>query len=95
MEAHVECPSCEVRTTYYEDAYAPTADAITAWNRRQTAPETNVDASILRERISRAIFDPGQTEGYKTEKRTLTQWQTDAVMRVLGYATAEGSANAG
>lgn len=52
----------------------------------------NVDASILRERVSRAIFDPGQTEGYKGE-RTLTDWQTDAVMRVLGYPTTEGSDN--
>lgn len=34
MECYVECPTCEARTTYYEDAYAPTADAIDAWNRR-------------------------------------------------------------
>lgn len=37
-DAFVECPSCEVRTTYYEDAYAPTADAIAAWNRRAPSP---------------------------------------------------------
>jgi hypothetical protein len=53
----------------------------------------NVDASILRERISRAIFDPFQTEGRRGE-RTLVDWKTDAVMRVLGYATTEGSDNA-
>jgi hypothetical protein len=60
-------------------------------------PQTHLagrgDTSILRERISRAIFDPGQT-GYKDD-RTLTDWQTDAVMRVLGFpalATTEGSA---
>lgn len=40
MEAYVECPTCEVRTTYYEDAYAPADDAIGAWNRRTPAPET-------------------------------------------------------
>lgn len=33
--------------------------------------------------IFRAIADPGQTEGLKGDDRTLTQWQTDAVMRVL------------
>ncbi|WP_412178369.1 Lar family restriction alleviation protein [Rhizobium sp. PL01] len=33
-ECYVECPTCEVRTTYYEDAYAPTADATGAWNSR-------------------------------------------------------------
>lgn len=38
MDAYVECPSCEVRTTYYEDAYAPTADAVAAWNRRAEVP---------------------------------------------------------
>lgn len=46
MEAYVECPKCEVRTTYYEDAYAPTADAIGAWNRRATPPQTNMDGSF-------------------------------------------------
>lgn len=46
MEAYVECPSCEVRTTYYEDAYAPTADAISSWNRRMRLPQANVDGRI-------------------------------------------------
>lgn len=36
----------------------------------------------LKKRIATAIFDPGATEGYKGE-RTLTEWQTDAVMRAL------------
>lgn len=45
-----------------------------------------VDSSLIRERISRAIFDPGQTEGIRRAKQTLTDWQTDAVMRVLGFA---------
>jgi hypothetical protein len=35
-----------------------------------------------RKRISAAIFDPGTTEGYKGD-RSVTQWQTDAVMRVI------------
>lgn len=42
MEAYVECPTCEVRTTYYEDAYAPVDDAIGAWNRRAAPPQTNL-----------------------------------------------------
>lgn len=32
--AQVICTSCRVQTDYFEDAYAPTADAIAAWNRR-------------------------------------------------------------
>lgn len=36
----------------------------------------------LRKIVATAIFDPGATEGYKGD-RTLTEWQTDAVMRVL------------
>jgi hypothetical protein len=48
--------------------------------------KTIVDTSILRERISRAIFDPGLTEGVRGPKQTLTDWQTDAVMRVLGHS---------
>lgn len=38
--------------------------------------------SALRKAIATAIFDPGLTEGFKGD-RTLTEWQTDAVMRVL------------
>lgn len=40
-DCYVECPACEVRTTYYEDAYAPVDDAVAAWNRRTPPPETN------------------------------------------------------
>lgn len=37
----------------------------------------------LRDRIAFAISDPGNAgEGYKGD-RTLTEWQTDAVMRVI------------
>lgn len=41
MGCHVYCTSCDARTTEFEDAYAPTADAVEAWNRRAsaTAPE--------------------------------------------------------
>lgn len=35
-----------------------------------------------RNAIAAAIFDPGATEGFKGD-RTLTEWQTDAVMRVI------------
>ena len=45
-------------------------------------PAADTDESVAR-RIFRAISDPGLTEGYKGDDRTLTQWQTDAVMRVL------------
>lgn len=34
MGCHVECTSCFAKTDVYEDAYAPHADAIAAWNRR-------------------------------------------------------------
>ena len=69
------------------------ADANPLYASPPPQPHLVMDTSILRERISRAIFDPGQTEGYKGH-RTLTDWQTDAVMRVLGFAalaTTEGS----
>jgi hypothetical protein len=36
----------------------------------------------LKKKVAAAIFDPGNTEGYKGE-RSLTEWQADAVMRVL------------
>lgn len=36
----------------------------------------------LRKVIAQAIYDPGATEGYKGD-RSLTDWQTDAVMRVI------------
>lgn len=42
MECYVECLRCEVRTTYYEDAYAPIDDATGAWNRRTPPPSTHV-----------------------------------------------------
>ena len=49
----------------------------------------------LRKIVAAAIFDPGKTEGYKGD-RTLTEWQTDAVMRAL-YASlpASGAVEAG
>ena len=40
------------------------------------------ELSELRKQIGAAIFDPGATEGLKGE-RTLTEWQSDAVMRVI------------
>ena len=36
----------------------------------------------VRKAVASAIFDPGATEGYRGE-RTVTEWQTDAVMRAL------------
>lgn len=41
-----------------------------------------------RKAIAAAIFDPGATEGLKGE-RTLTEWQTDAVMRALTASASE------
>jgi hypothetical protein len=38
--------------------------------------------SDLRKAIAQAIYDPGATEGYKGE-RSLTDWQTDAVMSAI------------
>lgn len=42
----------------------------------------DVRVERLRITIARAIADPGATEGYKND-RSLTEWQTDAVMRAL------------
>lgn len=44
----------------------------------------------LKKRIGTAIFDPGATEGYKGE-RTLTEWQVDAVMRILSERVINGA----
>jgi len=51
---------------------------------KATGPDIpeDVKRAKLRKAIGAAIFDPGSTEGYKGE-RTLTEWQTDAVIRVL------------
>ncbi|MCA0275853.1 MAG: hypothetical protein LCH86_07615 [Proteobacteria bacterium] len=38
--------------------------------------------AVARKTVAAAIFDPGATEGFKGA-RTLTEWQTDAVMRAL------------
>lgn len=43
----------------------------------------------LERAIFRAIADPGATQGMKGDDRTLTQWQTDAVMAVLAPILAE------
>jgi hypothetical protein len=55
-----------------------------AINRVMAGVQTTTAPDILacRKEIASAIFDPGATEGLKGE-RTLTEWQTDAVMRVL------------
>jgi len=44
----------------------------------------------LKKRIGAAIFDPGATEGYKGE-RTLTEWQVDAVMRMISAEAKESN----
>lgn len=60
-----------------------TAEAIAAWNRRAALEPVAVQPGELdRKAIAAAIFDPGATEGDKGA-RTLSGWQTDAVMRVL------------
>lgn len=46
------------------------------------AAQAPTEAEDLEKSIRQAIFDPGATEGYK-DGRSLTQWQTDAVMRVI------------
>ncbi len=47
-----------------------------------TAIKPGVCDEALRKKLAAAIFDPGATEGCKGD-RTLTEWQTDAAMRVL------------
>ena len=51
--------------------------------------ETVADAGEVRAKIAQAIHDPGATEGYKGE-RSLTEWQTDAVMRALVPIAPDG-----
>jgi hypothetical protein len=56
------------------------ADALAAL----TTPAPAIGEEEARRLIGNAIFDPGQLAGYKGE-RTLTDWQTDAVM--LAFAS--------
>ncbi|WP_037437845.1 hypothetical protein [Sinorhizobium fredii] len=48
-------------------------------------------SDALKKKMAAAIFDPGATEGYKGD-RTLTEWQTDAVMRALDAIVERSSA---
>src|SRR6476469_4661679 len=50
----------------------------------------STDSVELERAISSAIFDPGAEVGMKHD-RTLTQWQTDAVMNVLQRLQAAAS----
>jgi len=46
--AQVICTDCRVQIDYFEDAYAPTADAVAAWNRRAAAsPHMPADGWVL------------------------------------------------
>lgn len=60
------------------DAYL----SVAAWNSRP-GPEVKFKPE-MRERVLRAIFDPGLTEGERGD-RDLASWQTDAVMSVLAF----------
>lgn len=53
-------------------------------NLRPSRPSDAVAAKDFRLRVRRAIFDPSRTEGHKGD-RDLTAWQTDAVMRAIGF----------
>lgn len=55
-----------------------------AWNTRPAPVASPIGADVegMRKAIATAIYDPGQTEGYMGD-RSLTDWQTDAVMRAL------------
>lgn len=53
-------------------------------NMRPSRPCDAAAAKDFRQRVMSAIFDPGRTEGYKGD-RDLTTWQTDAVMRAIGF----------
>jgi hypothetical protein len=53
-------------------------------NMRPSRSSDAAAAKDFRQRVMRAIFDPGRTEGYKGD-RDLTTWQTDAVMRAIGF----------
>lgn len=62
-ECYVECPSCEARTSYFEDAYAPTADAAASWNRR--AGDWRPPA------------EPQRSEGYRCIALVELEWAKD------------------
>lgn len=46
MGCTITCQSCFAASAEYEDAYAPIADAISAWNRRDFSPATIVSGVV-------------------------------------------------
>lgn len=46
MGCTITCQSCFAASAEYEDAYAPKADAISAWNRRDFSPATIVSGVV-------------------------------------------------
>jgi len=58
MGASVKCTSCQVSTTEFEDAYAPTADAIAAWNTRPAPAATDTGLETVEvQRLTRSCHD--------------------------------------
>lgn len=55
---------------------------VATWNQRVRPAAADQGVRDLRKAVGQAISDPGATEGYKGE-RTLTDWQADAVLRIL------------
>lgn len=47
----IECQTCDARTSEFEDAYAPRADATAAWNRRAPVP------TVTREELAAAMCE--------------------------------------
>ncbi len=100
MECYVECPSCEVRTTYYEDAYAPVADARGAWNRRTPPPSSHVavEADLI-ERVENCVLfsTPAEYAGL-ADHAAFEAGQDNAIASVVkmlraALATTEGKDN--
>jgi Lar family restriction alleviation protein len=77
----VQCHSwtCRAKT----GSHATEAEAVAAWNRRAALPVSREAVTPgVEKQLSAAIFDPGAEVGMKHD-RSLTSWQTDAVMNVL------------
>jgi len=65
MMAVVECTGCHAATAVFEDAYAPTAEAITAWNTR-TLPHHGGELAREFERFAKAATQgPASAQGWE------------------------------
>lgn len=82
--AFVTCESCFASTDHFEDAYAPTADAIDRWNTRAATPKAGVDREVVARTLEGIILrrmHEKRIEGYTLE---MSRELADALPSVLG-----------